>query len=180
MSFLDTIASAIAPAASDEDRAKARNKAKAMSANEPWLRMIIEQHERIEQLLEQARIERTTQGRRDTLKKLMAELTGHSNAEEIIVYPIVSEDGGKTEAAMAYQQHAATKVNLNKLERIDPASEEWMEKLEHIRSAVEQHIYQEEDSWLPDVVENTSPAEKELMNRRYAEEYERYISAWPS
>lgn len=177
MSFLDTIASAVAPAASDESRAEARRKAKALGTREPWVRMIVEQHERIESLFEQARAERSPDGRRRALKALMAELTGHSSAEETIVYPIVSEDAGVTEAGMAYQQHAMTKVNLSKLERIDPVSEEWMEKFEHVRSAVQQHIYQEEDSWLPQVAENASPAEKEMMSRRYAEEYERYMDA---
>ncbi|MGB3807152.1 MAG: hemerythrin domain-containing protein [Erythrobacter sp.] len=176
MSFLDTIASSLAPAASAEDRAEARRKIKGLAANETWLRMIVEQHERIEALLEKARTGPDAQVRRDALKDLMTELTGHSNAEEVIVYPIVSEDAGKTEAAIAYQQHAMTKVNLSKLERMDPATEDWMEKLEHVQSAVQQHIYQEEGSWLPDVVEKASPAEREMMSRRYAEEYERYAS----
>jgi len=170
VSFLDTIASTVAPAASEEDRAEARRPIKAIGSDETWVRLIVEQHERIEGLLEKARGASMPEARRTTLKDLMAELTGHANAEEAIVYPIVSEDAGKTEAGLAYQQHAMTKVNLSKLERIDPATEEWMEKLDHVRSAVQQHIYQEEDSWLPQVLEKASAPERELMSRRSAEE----------
>lgn len=174
MSFLDRIAAAVTPAASDEARAEARQKVLALAPGEEWLGMIVEQHQRIEHLFEEAASASDAEGRLRSAKKLATELTGHSMAEEAIVYPIVSEDSGKTHAGMAYEEHAMTKVQLAKLEQIDPETEEWLEKLDHIRSAVQQHIYQEEDSWLPDVVENTSPEKKMLLNRRYIEEYERY------
>ncbi|WP_170004982.1 hemerythrin domain-containing protein [Pseudopontixanthobacter vadosimaris] len=174
MSFLDKIAAAVAPAASDESRAEARRKVEALSHGEEWLRMIVEQHKQIEALFREAKASSGPEQRRAALDRLAIELTGHANAEEAVVYPIVSEDSGKTHAGMAYEEHAMTKVQLSKLERMDPSSKEWAEKLEHVQSAVQQHIYQEENSWLPDLVENTSPAGKALLNARYREEYERY------
>lgn len=174
MSFLDKIAAAVAPAASDEDRAEARRKVEALSAGEDWLRMIVEQHRQIEALFREAKAAASPEKRQAVVRQLATELTGHANAEEAVVYPIVSEDSGKTHAGMAYEEHAMTKVQLSKLERMDPLGKEWDDKLEHIQSAVQQHIYQEEDSWLPDLVENTSPAGKALLNARYREEYERY------
>ncbi|MFB0613006.1 hemerythrin domain-containing protein [Aurantiacibacter poecillastricola] len=174
MSFLDRIAAAVTPAASDEQRAEARRKVLALSQGEQWLGMIVEQHQRIEGLFAEARSATDVETRQRSVKALATELTGHATAEEAVVYPIVAEDSGKTHAGMAYEEHAMTKIQLAKLERIDPMSEEWSEKLEHIRGAVEQHIYQEEDSWLPDLVEKTSPAKKQLLNQRYAEEYQRY------
>jgi membrane protein insertase Oxa1/YidC/SpoIIIJ len=36
-----------------------------------------------------------------------------------------------------------TKVNLAELQKLQPRSEDWNEKLDHIESAVQQHIYQE-------------------------------------
>lgn len=174
MSFLDRIAAAVTPTASDEQRADARRDILAMAQGEEWLSMIVEQHQRIEALFERAANAPNAEGRTMAAKQLATELTGHASAEETVVYPIVSEDSGKTHAGMAYEEHAMTKVQLAKLEQIDPMSEEWLEKLEHIRGAVEQHIYQEEGSWLPDVVKNTSAEKKALLNRRYIEEYERY------
>lgn len=177
MSFLDRLASAVTPAASDEQRAEARRKVEALAPGEAWLGMIVEQHKRIEALFAEAKTASDANSQREAARKLATLLTGHATAEEAVVYPIVSEDSGKTHAGMAYEEHAMTKVQLSKLERIDPMSEAWIEKLEHIRSAVQQHIYQEENSWLPDLVEKTSAEKKTVLSRRYAEEFERYCGA---
>lgn len=174
MSFLDRVAAAVTPAASDEDCAEARRKVEKLATAEPWLKLIVEQHKQIEALFAEAKSATSTEARRDAVRKLAKLLTGHATAEEAVVYPIVSEDSGKTHAGMAYEEHAMTKIQLSKLERMDPASEEWAEKLEHIRSAVAQHVYQEEDSWLPDLVENTAAEKKAVLNQRFAEEFERY------
>lgn len=174
MSFLDKIAAAVTPAATDDQRAEARRKIQGLAAGEEWLAMIVQQHERIESLFNQARTAHDAAGRREAVRALAKELTGHAMAEEAIVYPVVSEDSGKTHAAMAYEEHAMTKVQLAKLERMDPMGEEWREKLDHVCSAVQQHIYQEEDSWLPDLVEKASAEDKAFLNQRYAQEYARY------
>ncbi|MGB5778952.1 MAG: hemerythrin domain-containing protein [Allopontixanthobacter sediminis] len=174
MSFLDRIAAAVTPAASDEQRADARRKVEELAAGENWLRMIVDQHKCIEALFEQAKQAHGASTRAQIVKQLATELTGHASAEETVVYPIVAEDSGKTHAGMAYEEHAMTKIQLAKLEKMDPLTPEWDEKLEHIRGAVAQHVYQEEDSWLPDLVENTSSEDKALLNHRYAEEYGRY------
>lgn len=174
MSFLDRLAASITPAASDEQRAGARTKIESMVPGEAWLGLIVDQHKEIESLFAEAKASSGGQDRRQIVRKLSALLTGHATAEEAVVYPIVSEDSGKTHAGMAYEEHAMTKIQLSKLERMDPTSEEWAEKLEHIRSAVQQHIYQEEKSWLPDLVQNTPDHKKIILNRRFAEEFKRY------
>ena len=174
MSFLDRVAAAVAPAASDEQRAEARRKIEALASGEKWLGMIVDQHKQIEALFSQAKTASDPASRQEAVRKLATLLTGHSTAEEAVVYPIISEDSSTTHAGMAYEEHAMTKIQLSKLERMNPMRDEWMEKLEHIRSAVQQHVYQEEDSWLPDVVENTPADKKAVLNQRYAEEFERY------
>lgn len=174
MSFLDRLAASVTPAASDEQRAEARSKIEAMVPGEAWLGLIVDQHKDIESLFAEAKAASAGTQRREAVRKLATLLTGHATAEEAVVYPVVSEDSGKTHAGMAYEEHAMTKIQLSKLERMDPMSEEWIEKLEHIRSAVQQHIYQEENSWLPDLVENTPADKKTILNRRFAEEFERY------
>lgn len=174
MSFLDRIAAAIAPAATDQQRADARRKIEELAPGEKWLSMILDQHKAIERCFAEAKSTNDPAERQQAVRKLSAELTGHANAEEAVIYPVVSEDSGKTHAGMAYEEHAMTKVQLAKLEKIDPMSREWVEKLEHIESAVQQHIYQEEDSWLPDLVQNTPAADKAMLSSRFAEEYDRY------
>lgn len=177
MSFLDRIAAAVAPAATDEQRADARRRIEELATGEQWLAMIVDQHKTIERCFADAKSTNDPAARQQAVRNLSAELTGHSMAEEAVIYPVVSEDSGKTHAGMAYEEHAMTKVQLAKLEKIDPMSREWVEKLEHIESAVQQHVYQEEDSWLPDLVQNTPAAEKMMLSSRFAEEYQRYDKA---
>lgn len=174
MSFLDRIAAAVTPAASDESRAEARRKAEALASSEPWLQMILQQHKKIESLMMDGLNAQGAEARTRAVRELERVLTGHSTAEEAVLYPDVSEYSGKTHAGMGYEEHAMTKVNLAKLEKIDPLSEQWREKLSHIQGAVLQHMYQEEDSWLPNLVDKLPAAEKARMTERFVEEYERY------
>jgi hypothetical protein len=53
-------------------------------------------------------------------------------------------------------------------------SEEWRMKLEHIKSAVEQHVYEEESHRFAELAEALPPGEAARLARRYAEEFERY------
>lgn len=67
-----------------------------------------------------------------------------------------------------------TKVNLAELQKLQPRSEDWNEKLDHIESAVQQHIYQEESSWLPDVIRNAPADERQRMSFEYREYFDRF------
>lgn len=177
MSFLDRVAAALTPAASQEERAAARRKAEQLAQSEPWLAAILQQHKQIENLVSEAMTAGGATARREGARQLAAILTAHSTAEEAVVYPDVAEFSGKTHAGMAYEEHAMTKIQLAKLEKIDPMTEEWREKLQHIEGALQQHMYQEEDSWLPDLARNMPEAEKARMTARYNEEYERYCGS---
>ncbi|BBC72070.1 hypothetical protein AEB_P1202 [Altererythrobacter sp. B11] len=174
MSFLDRLAAAITPAASDETRAEARRKAEQLAQSEEWLALILRHHKQIEALVDEALGATGAEPRFQAVRELERVLTGHATAEEAVIYPDVSEFSGKTHAGMGYEEHAMTKVQMAKLEKMDPMSQEWREKLEHIRSALQQHMYQEEDSWLPDLVHTLPADEKARMTRRYVEEYDRY------
>jgi hemerythrin superfamily protein len=174
MSFLDKIVSVAMPAASDEDRAKARRDAEALAAQSPWLAKVLEHHKKIESLFAQAKGHSDGTGRQRAAKELGALLLGHSNAEEAAIYPLVLERSGKLHAAMAYEEQAMAKIQMAKLERIDPMSQDWLDKLGHIEAAVQQHVYQEESEWFPDVVKNATADEQALIARRYGEEFSRY------
>ena len=174
MSFLDRIAAAVTPAASDEERARARQDAETLGHTEEWVGLIVQQHKQIESLLDDAGSAGDPNQRRLALKEFARILTGHSNAEEVILYPDIAEYNGKTQAAMAYEEHAMTKIQVAKLEKLDPMTQDWTEKVEHIRGALQQHMYQEESSWLPDLVQNLPGDEKAHLSKRYVEEFNRY------
>ena len=174
MSFIDRLASALAPAASKEDRAEARRKAEALGAREEWIRLIVEQHKQIETLVSQAATATGADARRKAMREFERVLTGHATAEETVLYPDMAEFSGKTHAGMGYEEHAMTKIQVAKLEKLDPMSDEWGEKIDHIRSALEQHMYQEEGSWMPDLAEKLPQTDRTRLTERFVEEYERY------
>ena len=55
MSFLDRIAAAVTPAASEEDRMQARSEALQLSTGNDWLAQIIAHHRKIEDAFGQAK-----------------------------------------------------------------------------------------------------------------------------
>lgn len=170
MSFLDRIAAAVTPAASDQSRAEARRDIELLALEEPWIAPIVAQHKDIEASFAAAR----STPSREAVERLATLLTGHANAEEAVLYPDIADESSKTHAGMAYEEHAMTKIQLAKLKDLPAGSEEWHEKLDHIESAVAQHIYQEEGSWMPDLARDMSPERKARLLQRYNEEYGRY------
>ncbi|ARU17983.1 hemerythrin domain-containing protein [Croceicoccus marinus] len=174
MSFLDKLAAAIAPAASKEDRAEARRKAEALAGREEWIGLIVQQHKQIETLISEAATAPGADARRKAVREFERVLTGHATAEEAVLYPDMAEFSGKTHAGMGYEEHAMTKIQVAKLEKLDPMSDEWREKIDHIRSALEQHMYQEEGSWMPDLAEKLPQIDRTRLTERFVEEYERY------
>jgi hemerythrin superfamily protein len=178
MSWLDKIGSKVFPLASDEKRAEARRKAEELGRSNQWLAQIIAHHKAIEQCFADALSATDADSRRHAMKELARLNTGHSIAEEVTIYPALVEYngmlGGKVQAAIAYEEQQMTKIQQALLEKLDPMSEEWRAKLEHIKSAVQQHVYEEESHRFAELAEAISPAEAARLSRRYAEEFERY------
>jgi hemerythrin superfamily protein len=178
MSWLDKIGSKVFPLASDEKRAEARRKAEELGSSNQRLAQIVAHHKAIEQCFADAFAATDADSRRHAMKELARLNTGHSIAEEVTIYPALVEYngmlGGKVQAALAYEEQQMTKIQQAMLEKLDPMSEEWRAKLEHIQSAVQQHVYEEESHRFAELAEAISPAEAARLSRRYAEEFERY------
>lgn len=172
MSFLDRIAAALAPAASEEQRIEARKQLEEMARGESFAEQILAHHRKIEALFADVR-SATGPAAQATVRELAVLLNAHAMAEEAVVYPGVSDHSGKTHAGMAYEEHAMTKVQLAALQHIEPGTKEWREKLDHIESAVQQHVYQEESSWLPDVIRYAPPADRQRISAEFAEYFGR-------
>jgi len=82
--------------------------------------------------------------------------------------------GGKLQATLAYEEQQMAKIQQAMLEKLDPMSAEWRQKLEHIKSAVQQHVYEEEGSRFAELAKALSPGGSVRLSRRYAEEFKRY------
>lgn len=172
MSFLDRIAAAIAPAANEQQRMEARQQLEQLATSEPFAQDILDQHRQIEALFAAARQD-SDEGALAIIEELAILLNAHSMAEEAVIYPEISDHSSKAHAGMAYEEHAMTKVQLAALQKLAPGTQEWHEKLDHIESAVQQHVYQEESSWLPDVIRYAPMEERQRMSMEYRDYFER-------
>lgn len=173
MSFLDKIMARVMPPESEQDRADARQKAEGLAAQHGWLAMALDHHRQIEGAFDRARNGFDGAERQQAMKELALVLTGHSVAEETVLYPALVEHGEKAHASLAYEEQTATKVQMHELEHLEPMSQEWLDKLDHIRGAVLHHIYEEEGTWFIELAEKAG-AETQLLTQRFAEEFDRY------
>lgn len=173
MSFFDRIVAAVTPPESAEDRAKARSEARRAATPGDWLDQILNHHEQIEAAFARAQAAHDAASRTEALKVLGALLTGHSSAEEAVIYPQLSKDH-KTHMAMAYEEQQAAKVQVALLEELDPLSQDWLDKIGHLQGAVAHHVYEEESDRFLHLKKELPTDEQARMTERYAEETARY------
>ncbi len=172
MSIVDKVLGAITPPEKDEDRAEATAKARAAASQGDWLTMALDHHDHIRTSFETARAATAPADRLSAFHALATVLNGHSLAEELVLYPALAKNGEKAHAGLAYTEQTTAKMQMAELERIDPADEAWLDKLEHIRGAVLHHIFEEEGTWFLELKEKAP--DQAFLTRRFAEEYERY------
>ncbi len=175
MSVLDKVIAAVTPPETDEARAEARRKAEAAASPGDWLDQILDHHRGIEAQFAAVKAATTPGMRAEAQEKLGVLLTAHAIAEEAAVYPQMAGHHQVGHAELAYQEQSAAKMEMGLLERLDPMSEDYLDKLEHIRGAVAHHVYSEEGTWFLDLIESAPPADQAAITARYAEEYQRYI-----
>jgi hypothetical protein len=60
---------------------------------------------------------------------------------------------------------------------LPPTSQEYLDKLEHIRGAIAHHVYEEEDNWFLDLKQKLLAPDQVKLNFRYREEFLRYTQA---
>lgn len=175
-SIVDKIVAAVKPTESPGDRAEARRKARTSAGHGDWLSLILDHHVQLEDAFARARSPKDT-SRAAALKHLGVLLTGHAIAEESVVYPAMAEIGARSNAGHGYDEQATVKMQMAELEKLDPESQAFQDKLETIRSAVAHHMYEEESSWFPELKHKASAEAQVLITQRYREEFERYVGA---
>lgn len=82
------------------------------------------------------------------------------------------EEGGSAEL---YTEQSATKVQMAALDELDPTSEVYLDKLEHIRGTVAHHVYEEESKYFPKLKDQADSATQAKLTRNYKAEYERHV-----
>lgn len=175
MSVFDKIVAAVTPPESEEKRREARQKAKSLAAgSNDWLGLVLQHHEQIEAAFERVRSAQDAQSRISAHQALALILNGHSLAEEVVLYPKLADAHEKAHASMSYTEHAATKMQMGLLETLPVMSQEYLDKLEHIRGAVAHHMYEEESDRFVDLREKLSSDEHQRLTARFIEEFQRY------
>lgn len=171
MSIVDKVIAAVTPPESDEARAEATLKARQAAGANDWLSMALDHHEQIRTSVTAA-LSAAPAERPMALKRLAVVLNGHALAEEIVLYPALAKAHEKGHANMAYTEQTATKMQMAELERLDHASNDWTEKLEHIQGALLHHMFEEEGTWFLEIKEQYD--NQPMLTQRFKEEYERY------
>lgn len=174
MSLIDKVIAAVTPPESDETRMKARTHASAAAKPGDWLALVLQHHVELEEAFALVKAGRSAEERRSAQKDLAVLLTGHVVAEENVLYPALALEHEKGHATMGYTEQAAVKIQMAALEKLAPMSQDYLDKLEHIRGAVAHHMYQEEDGWFLELKEKVSGADEAKLTQRYKEEFERY------
>jgi hemerythrin superfamily protein len=177
MSVIDKVIDAVTPAESEEDRADVRAKARAMASPGDWFSLILDHHIEIEKAFAATKAAAAGSARMTAMKKLAGVLMGHSIAEEAVVYPSMGDAGEKGHATTGYDEQVAVKMQMAELEKIDPASQEFLDKAETIRSAVAHHMYEEEGDWYPELKQKAPAEDQAMITKRYEEEFKRYVGA---
>jgi hypothetical protein len=174
MSILDKVVAAVTPTASDAQRQQARANAQAAAGSNDWLALVLSHHTQIDGALEAARHCTDAASRRTALKELAVLLTGHANAEEAVLYPAMVRMGDKAAAKMSFTEQAGAKIDLGELEFMDPMSQEYLEKLEHVCGAVRHHMYEEESSRFVELKQKMPQVDQAQLTERFREEFNRY------
>jgi hemerythrin superfamily protein len=173
--MFDKVVAAVTPLESDEERRAARDKARAAAGSNDWLSLILQHHVRIEAAFDAVRASHDAASAQSALKELATVLTGHSNAEESVIYPALAMIGEKSDASAGYTEQAAAKTQAAELETLDPSSQDFADKLAHLRGAVLHHMYEEESERFLELKQKASQADQVRLTQRFREEFERYV-----
>ncbi|HEV2081983.1 MAG TPA: hemerythrin domain-containing protein [Brevundimonas sp.] len=175
MSIVDKALAAITPQPNADRRAQATAEARSLASGGDWLSLVLDHHDEIREAFAACRRAESAGARTEAMKALALVLTGHSLAEEVVLYPALAQAGEKAHAGHAYVEQTTAKMQMAELENIAPSTPEWKDKLEHIEGAVLTHMYEEESGWFRTLKEK---GERQAhLTERYVEEYERYVGS---
>lgn len=165
----------VTPSHTAQERETIRSEARS-KATTTWFKLVLEHHVLIEEAFAALKDATTSPARAAAQKELMALLTGHSIAEEAIIYPFMKLETSGRQATHAYAEQALTKVELVALDSIvDKMSEEYDDKLEEIRAAVMHHMIEEERDFFPELQKKADAAKNKKITLHYTLEFNRYM-----
>lgn len=107
------------------------------------------------------------QHRTDLFHELVGELVRHEVAEEEILRPLSKRDAGDAVAQARIKEESEAEELLKEMERLDPDSVEFTNKLDKLHHEVERHATAEETEEFPKVEAAESRDKLERMGKAY-------------
>jgi hypothetical protein len=175
MTILDKVIAAVTPIEDSEKNQKARAQAEAVAGSTGWLAAVLDHHKQIEQAFVDVKIAKTATARKSAQKWLATLLTGHSIAEEAVLYPAMANTDQKGHATEMYTEQSAAKIQMAALDALDLMSQDYLDKLEHIRGAIAHHVAEEEGEYFLKLRETAGSTLNSKLTRLYREEFVRYM-----
>ncbi|MEG3847268.1 hemerythrin domain-containing protein [Microcoleus sp. herbarium19] len=97
--------------------------------------------------------------------QLYKDLSVHSEAEEQIVYPAVRSYYGNTQEL--YDEQAEMKQMLAQIKALNPSASNFKDQIKQLKTAVQDHVRQEENDMFPQIRRNLSEAQMEQMATQF-------------
>ena len=167
------------PSYSNVEREKILEEARK-KATSTWFNSVLDHHIEIEAAFDAVKDAKSTTARAAAQKKLAEILTGHSIAEEAIIYPFMKMETSAGHATHAYAEQSLAKIEMAVLDEIaDKMSKEYNDKLEKICEAVTHHMIEEERDFFPELQDKASAAQNKKISQHYKMEFDRYCNVQP-
>ncbi|MGB3723947.1 MAG: hemerythrin domain-containing protein [Pacificimonas sp.] len=107
--------------------------------------------------------------RKTLFDKFKAEALSHANAEEQSLYSeMMAKPKQQDEARHSVAEHKQIDEYIETLEKMEPASEDWMATFVKLKHRYEHHIEEEEEEMFPHAEKAFSESELEEMGDKFA------------
>ena len=128
--------------------------------------LLKQDHRQVESLLEQYR-SATANSKQALLAEITRELTGHMEAEEAVLYPVLrtSIPDGEDLMEDAVEEHNEAKGLLAELEDMEIGSLAADSKVATLQKAIEHHVQEEEEEIFPMMLESLSSSRLEDLGK---------------
>jgi hemerythrin-like domain-containing protein len=131
--------------------------------------LLHEDHQRVTRILNQLREDEESDSRAELVEEVRRDLEMHATFEESEVYPeiekVIGEEG---ELKHAVEEHDEAIRLIERLAAsVDEGDEEWAERLEDVKDAIEHHVEEEEKEFFAQARKKMSKQTSEQLARQY-------------
>jgi hemerythrin superfamily protein len=128
------------------------------------------EHDEVQQLLSELQDSPGSRERKSLVRQIKKALVPHTKAEEKTVYDaVIAAKGRKNrlDGAEGYMEHELASQTLARLEKLTPASVEFLAAAKVLKELVDHHIREEERNIWSDVKASFDAEARMEMNRRF-------------